>query len=69
MLMEKMKLKCVDSLEEEIRRQTMDEIDLSYDVSDEEILRIIQEKIILKSKTTPLSLKERQYIENHVFNS
>ena len=69
MLMEKMKLKCVDSLEEEIRRQTMDEIDLSYDVSDEEILRIIQEKIILKSKTTPLSLKERQHIENHVFNS
>ena len=47
MLMEKMKLKCVDSLEEEIRRQTMDEIDLSYDVSDEEILRIIQEKIIM----------------------
>ena len=69
MLMEKMKLKCVDSLEEEIRRQTMDEIDLSYDVSDEEILRIIQEKIIQKSKITPLSLKERQHIENHVFNS
>ena len=67
--MEKMKLKCVDSLEEEIRRQTMDEIDLSYDVSDEEILRIIQEKIIQKSKIRPLSLKERQHIENHVFNS
>ncbi|MBR5635397.1 MAG: CpaF family protein [Pseudobutyrivibrio sp.] len=47
----------------------MNEIDLSYDVSDEDILQLIKEKIIAKSKLVPVSLSQRQQIENHVFNS
>lgn len=67
--MEKMNTKCAVSIEEEIRRQVMDEIDLSYDVSDEEILRLIKEKVIIQARAYPISLKERHQIENHVFNS
>lgn len=57
------------NLENDIRHEVMNEIDLSYDVSDEEILRLIQNKIIEKSKSVPVSLKDRRIIENHVFNS
>ncbi|WP_242879055.1 CpaF family protein [Pseudobutyrivibrio sp. ACV-2] len=47
----------------------MNEIDLSYDVSDEEILELIKNKIIEKSKTVPVSLGERRIVQTHVFNS
>ncbi|CBK75466.1 Flp pilus assembly protein, ATPase CpaF [Butyrivibrio fibrisolvens 16/4] len=47
----------------------MNEIDLSYDVTDDEILQLIKNKIMEKSKTIPVSLIQRQQIENHVFNS
>ncbi|SEA48184.1 pilus assembly protein CpaF [Pseudobutyrivibrio sp. ACV-2] len=56
-------------LEEEIRQEVMNEIDLSYDVSDEEILELIKNKIIEKSKTVPVSLGERRIVQTHVFNS
>ncbi|MBR1624034.1 MAG: CpaF family protein, partial [Pseudobutyrivibrio sp.] len=47
----------------------MDAIDLSIDLSDQEILKLIRDRIIEKSKACPISLKERKRIENHVFNS
>lgn len=56
-------------LEEEIRQEVMNEIDLSYDVSDEEILELIKNKIIEKSRLVPVSLGERRIIQTHVFNS
>lgn len=56
-------------LEEEIRIEVMNEIDLSYDVSDEEILELIKNKIIEKSKLVPVSIQERRVIQTHVFNS
>ncbi len=56
-------------LEEEIRQEVMNEIDLSYDVSDDEILELIKNKIIEKSKTVPVSLGERRIVQTHVFNS
>ncbi len=67
--MENVSIKCADNIEDEIRAQVMDEIDLSYDVSDEEIHKLIKEKIILKARQYPISLKKRQQIESHVFNS
>jgi len=67
--MENVSIKCADNIEDEIRVQVMDEIDLSYDVSDEEIHKLIKEKIILKARQYPISLKKRQQIESHVFNS
>ena len=65
--MEKM-LKNID-LEEEIRLSVMDSIDLSTDVSDEEILSLIRERIIDRGKILPISLADRKVIESHVFNS
>ena len=59
----------MEKLEEQVRHEVMNEIDLSYDVSDEEILQLIKNKIIEKSKSVPVSLIQRQTIENHVFNS
>lgn len=59
----------MNSIEEQVRTEVMNEIDLSYDVSDEEILQLIKNKIMEKSKLVPVSLVQRQTIENHVFNS
>lgn len=56
-------------LEEMIRQEVMNEIDLTYDVSDEEILELIKNKIIEKSKVVPVSLGDRRIIQTHVFNS
>ncbi|MCR4830302.1 MAG: CpaF family protein [Pseudobutyrivibrio sp.] len=47
----------------------MDAIDLSIDMSDEEIFNLIRQRIIEKSKRYPISLQERKRIETHVFNS
>ena len=47
----------------------MDAIDLSIDVSDEEILKLIRKRIIEKGRTFAVSLAERKRIEAHVFNS
>ncbi len=55
--------------EEEIRQKTMNKLDLSYDVSDDELLQLIRGEIVTISKEHPLSLGERKIIENHVFNS
>ncbi len=59
----------MDNLEEEIRLEVMDAIDLSIDMSDEEIFNLIRQRIIEKSKRYPISLQERKRIETHVFNS
>ncbi|WP_090420197.1 CpaF family protein [Pseudobutyrivibrio sp. YE44] len=47
----------------------MNKIDLSFDVSDEELIQIIRNEIVAKSKEYPISLVERKNIESHVFNS
>lgn len=57
------------NIENEIRQEVMNTIDLSVDVSDDEILKLIRNKIIEKSRTCPMSLSERKRVEGHVFNS
>ncbi|SFO39708.1 pilus assembly protein CpaF [Pseudobutyrivibrio sp. JW11] len=64
-----MQLNVTDDLEKEIRQEVMNAIDLSIDVSDEEILTLIKNSIIEKGKNRPISLVDRKRIENHVFNS
>jgi pilus assembly protein CpaF len=59
----------MDNLEEVVRLEVMDAIDLSIDVSDEDIHRLIRETIIKKGKEISISLEERRQIESHVFNS
>lgn len=57
------------NFEEKIRKEVMESIDLSVDVSDEEILKLIRSKIIVLAKMQPISLSDRKKIEGHVFNS
>lgn len=64
-----MQLSVTDDLEKEIRQEVMNALDLSMDVSDEEILTLIKNIIIEKGKNRPISLADRKKIENHVFNS
>jgi len=64
-----MDIKNLKELENEIRHEVMDSLDLSVDLSDQEILNLIKEKIIDKGRYISVSLKERHWIENHVFNS
>ena len=63
------RMNITDNLEEVVRQEVMDAIDLSIDVSDEEIHRLIREAIIRKGKEISISLEERRQIESHVFNS
>ena len=44
------------NFEEKIRKEVMESIDLSVDVSDEEILKLIRSKIIELAKMQPISL-------------
>ena len=57
------------NIENEIRQEVMNTIDLSVDVSDDEILKLIRNKIIEKSRTCPMNLSDRKRVEGHVFNS
>ncbi len=57
------------NIEDEIRCFVMNSIDLSVDISDEEILKLIRNKIIEISRNQPISLADRKRIEGHVFNS
>lgn len=59
----------MNNLEDEIRYAVMDEIDLTSEISDEEIRELIRNQIIQISRQRPVSLKERISAENHVFNS
>lgn len=57
------------NFEEKIRQEVMESIDLSVDVSDEEIFKLIRNKIIEQAKIQPISLADRKRVEGHVFNS
>lgn len=56
-------------LREEIRRKVLEEVDLSRDVSDEEILRLIRQEVIEQGNRHSLSLEERVSVQRDVFNS
>lgn len=68
MLTDKVQINMIN-FEEKIRKEVMESIDLSVDVSDEEILKLIRSKIIELAKMQPISLSERKKVEGHVFNS
>lgn len=59
----------MDNIESRIRERVLDRIDLNYDISDDDIKRLIRNEIITESKEVPLSLSSRQNLENHVYNS
>ncbi len=56
-------------LREEIRRRVLEQVDLTRDVSDEEILRLIRQEVIGQGNAYALALEERVAIQRDVFNS
>ena len=68
MLTDKVQINMIN-FEEKIRKEVMESIDLSVDVSDEEIQKLIRSKIIELAKIQPISLTDRKRVEGHVFNS
>jgi len=68
MLTDKVQINMIN-FEEKIRKEVMESIDLSVDVSDEEIQKLIRSKIIELAKIQPISLADRKKVEGHVFNS
>ena len=56
-------------LREEIRRRVLEQVDLTRDVSDEEILRLIRQEVIGQGNAYALALEERIAIQRDVFNS
>ena len=58
MPMDKRLNKSMDNIEESIRLEVMNDLDLSTDISDEELLKLIKEKIIQKGRRLPVSLAE-----------
>lgn len=56
-------------MNEKIRQEILDQMDLSREYSDEEIQDMISEKVIQEQKKSPLPLAERIHLENEIFNS
>ncbi|WP_330577588.1 CpaF family protein [Alkaliphilus serpentinus] len=54
---------------QEVKATVRDRVDLSKDISDEEVMEFIINIVFEKSKKKPLSVKDKQYIVNMVFNS
>lgn len=58
-----------NKIESEIKIQVMNKLDMSIDVSDEEIRNLIKQEILVKAKGTILPISKRIEIEDHVFNA
>ena len=58
-----------NKIESEIKFQVMNKLDMSIDVSDEEIRNLIKQEILVKAKGTILPISKRIEIEDHVFNA
>ena len=56
-------------IEAEIKAQVLNKLDMSIDVSDEEIRSLIKQEILIKAKATILPISKRIEIEDHVFNA
>lgn len=53
----------------EIKREVVSRIDLYKDYGDEEILEVIDEIILHKSKTLYISISDKRQIKRSIFNS
>ena len=65
MLTDKVQINMIN-FEEKIRKEVMESIDLSVDVSDEEIQKLIRSKIIELAKIQPISLTDRKKMETGI---
>ena len=58
-----------DALEEDVRTYVLQRVDLSRDVSDAELLEMIQNRICTLSEEIHLTIERRLEIQRRVFNS
>lgn len=59
----------VENLRETIRMRILEGMDLSRDIDDDEMKRIIRQEIIHAARDSPLSIQERVRLEREIFNS
>jgi len=59
----------IDSMHDELRQQILDNIDLSKEVTDDELVPLIHEVINNKSRETYISLRQREFLKKKIFNS
>ncbi len=59
----------MDHLKEALRHMVIEQIDLSRDISDEELLDIIDGELISCSKNQYISMQEKQGLRKEIFNS
>ena len=59
----------MDERKLELRARILERIDLSKDISDEEILVLIREEIVRLGQDIPLPISERKRLERELYNS
>ncbi|MBQ1548402.1 MAG: CpaF family protein, partial [Lachnospiraceae bacterium] len=59
----------MDERKLELRARILEKIDLSKDLSDEEILLLIREEIVRLGQDVPLPISERKRLERELYNS
>lgn len=58
-----------NKLKEELQQQIVADIDLSRELSDDELTEIIHQRLVEKGKEIYLSIKEKEFIQKEIFNS
>jgi len=56
-------------LREKLRQEVLDSIDLTSDITDEELLNVIDEILIAKSRENYISMQEKRRLRREIFNS
>ena len=56
-------------LKEKLKQDVLDSIDLSSDISDQELLSIIDEVLLQKSRQNFISMQEKRRLRRDIFNS
>lgn len=59
----------MSQLKEEIKNEVLDSIDLTSEISDEELLRVIDEILVVKSRNNYISMQEKIRLRREIFNS
>lgn len=56
-------------LKEKLKQEVLDRIDLTADISDEELLNVIDEILVVKSRQNYISMQEKRRLRREIFNS
>lgn len=56
-------------LKEKLQQEVLDSIDLTSDITDEELLSVIDEILVLKSRENYISMQEKRRLRRKIFNS